>query len=67
MSDTPPAGPDEVDYVSGATRVFGIVGDPIVQVRSPEMFTAAFRARDWTRSWSRCTCRRRISTRAWTA
>jgi shikimate dehydrogenase len=36
---------DEVDYVSGRTRLFGIVGDPIVQVRSPEMFTAAFRAR----------------------
>jgi len=36
---------EEVDYVSGATRLFGIVGDPIVQVRSPEMFTAAFRAR----------------------
>ena len=37
--------PEEVDYVSGGTRLFGIVGDPIVQVRSPEMFTAAFRAR----------------------
>jgi shikimate dehydrogenase len=41
---TAPA-PDEVDYVSGRTRLFGIVGDPIVQVKSPEMFTAAFRAR----------------------
>jgi len=39
------ATPDEVDYVSGRTRLFGIVGDPIVQVRSPEMFTAAFRRR----------------------
>lgn len=36
---------DEVDYVSGRTRVFGIVGDPITQVRSPEMFTAEFRRR----------------------
>ena len=37
--------PEEVDYVSGGTRLFGIVGDPIVQVRSPEMFTAEFRRR----------------------
>jgi shikimate dehydrogenase len=36
---------DEVDYVSGKTRVFGIVGHPIEQVRSPEMFTAEFRRR----------------------
>jgi shikimate dehydrogenase len=35
----------EVDYVSGRTRVFGIVGDPIAQVRSPEMFSAEFRKR----------------------
>ena len=47
---TPPAlapmeFPDEVDYVSGKTRVFGIVGHPIEQVRSPEMFTAEFRRR----------------------
>ena len=41
------ATPDEVDYVSGRTRLFGIVGDPIVQVRSPEMFTAAFRAQGY--------------------
>ena len=34
-----------MDYVSGATRLFGIVGDPIQQVRSPEMFTAEFRRR----------------------
>jgi len=33
---------DEVDYISGATRVFGIVGDPITQVRSPELVTAEF-------------------------
>jgi shikimate dehydrogenase len=33
---------DEVHYVSGRTRVFGIVGDPIEQVRSPEMITAEF-------------------------
>ena len=37
--------PDEVDYVSGKTRLFGIVGHPIEQVRSPEMFTAEFRRR----------------------
>jgi shikimate dehydrogenase len=36
---------DEVDYVSGRTRVFAIVGHPIEQVRSPEMFTAEFRRR----------------------
>ena len=36
---------DQVDYVSGRTRVFGIVGHPIEQVRSPEMFTAEFRRR----------------------
>jgi shikimate dehydrogenase len=36
---------DEVDYVSGRTRVFGIVGHPIEQVRSPEMITAEFRRR----------------------
>jgi len=36
---------DEVDYVSGRTRLYGIVGDPVVQVRSPEMFTATFRRR----------------------
>ena len=31
---------DQVDYVSGKTRVFAIVGHPIAQVRSPEMITA---------------------------
>ena len=36
---------DEVDYISGRTRLFGIVGHPIEQVRSPEMFTAEFRRR----------------------
>ena len=36
---------DQVDYVSGKTRLFGIVGHPIEQVRSPEMFTAEFRRR----------------------
>jgi shikimate dehydrogenase len=38
----PPGAPDEVDFVSGRTRVYGIVGDPIEQVRSPEMITAEF-------------------------
>lgn len=37
--------PDEVDYVSGRTRLYGIVGDPIEQVRSPEMITAELRGR----------------------
>ncbi len=36
---------EEVAYVSGRTRVFGIVGDPIEQVRSPEMITAELRKR----------------------
>ena len=35
----------EVDYISGKTRLYGIVGHPIAQVRSPEMFTASFKAR----------------------
>lgn len=30
---------DQVDFVNGKTRVYGIVGDPIEQVRSPEMVT----------------------------
>ena len=30
--------------INGATRLYAIVGDPIVQVRSPEMFTASFAA-----------------------
>ena len=33
---------DQVDWVSGRTRLFGIVGHPIEQVRSPEMFSAEF-------------------------
>ena len=32
-------GMDQVDFLNGKTRVFGIVGDPIEQVRSPEMVT----------------------------
>jgi len=40
-----PAHKDALGLVSGRTRVFGIVGDPIEQVRSPEMFTAEFRRR----------------------
>jgi len=39
---TTPGPRDEVDFVSGRTRVYGIVGDPIEQVRSPEMITAEF-------------------------
>ena len=30
--------------ITGATRLYGIVGDPIAQVRSPETFTARFAA-----------------------
>ncbi len=30
--------------VDGATRLYGIIGDPIQQVKSPEVFTARFRA-----------------------
>jgi shikimate dehydrogenase len=30
---------DEVGFLNGSTRLYGIVGDPIVQVRSPEMVT----------------------------
>lgn len=30
--------------INGATRLYGIIGNPIVQVRSPETFTAAFTA-----------------------
>jgi shikimate dehydrogenase len=37
--------PDQVDYLTGKTRVFGIVGDPIEQVRSPEMITAEMTGR----------------------
>lgn len=42
-ASTPASDPSTL--VSGRTRVFGIVGDPIEQVRSPEMFTAEFRRR----------------------
>jgi shikimate dehydrogenase len=39
---------DQVDFISGKTRIYGIVGHPIEQVRSPEMITAEFlrRSRD---------------------
>lgn len=30
--------------ITGATRLYAIVGDPIVQVRSPEVFTEQFAA-----------------------
>lgn len=36
---------DQVDYISGRTRLFAIVGHPIAQVRSPEMITAELRSR----------------------
>ena len=31
--------------ITGATRLYGIIGDPIAQVRSPETFNAGFAAR----------------------
>lgn len=36
---------EEIDYVNGQTRIFGIIGHPIEQVRSPEMITAEFATR----------------------
>jgi shikimate dehydrogenase len=33
--------------ITGATRVYAIIGDPIVQVRSPETFTERFSAAGW--------------------
>jgi shikimate 5-dehydrogenase len=30
--------------ITGATRLYAIVGDPIAQVRSPEVFTGRFAA-----------------------
>lgn len=36
---------EQVDYISGRTRLFAIVGHPIAQVRSPEMITAELRRR----------------------
>ncbi|MEI7447624.1 MAG: shikimate dehydrogenase [Burkholderiales bacterium] len=39
------ASTDEVDFVNGRTRMYGIVGDPIAQVRSPEMVTWEMRRR----------------------
>lgn len=37
---------DQVEFVNGKTRVYGIVGDPIEQVRSPEMVTWEMQKRD---------------------
>ncbi|HXP77530.1 MAG TPA: NAD(P)-binding domain-containing protein [Stellaceae bacterium] len=39
MSATP-----ELPIVDGATRLYGIIGDPIVQVGSPRLYTERFRA-----------------------
>jgi len=39
MSGAPP-----LPIVDGATRLFGIIGDPIVQVGSPRLYTERFRA-----------------------
>ncbi len=47
MNVTAPAtlAADEVAFVSGRTRLYGIVGHPIEQVRSPEMVTAELHGR----------------------
>ena len=37
----------QVDFINGKTRMFGIVGDPIEQVRSPEMVTWEFHQRPY--------------------
>ena len=37
---------NQVDFVNGKTCVYGIVGDPIEQVRSPEMVTWEMQKRD---------------------
>jgi shikimate dehydrogenase len=37
MQTPPPT--DQVSFLNGRTRLYGIVGDPIEQVRSPEMIT----------------------------
>jgi shikimate dehydrogenase len=39
------AAPDTMPIVNGATRLVGILGDPIDQVKSPEEITKRFRAR----------------------
>lgn len=45
MPDTALPDLDQVAWISGRTRLFGIVGHPIEQVRSPEMFSAEFSRR----------------------
>jgi shikimate dehydrogenase len=60
-ASAPPS--DEVDFVSGRTRVYGIVGDPIEQVRSPEMITAEFVRRGIDALMIPCTCDPPTSTR----
>jgi shikimate dehydrogenase len=41
----PPPKIEEVDFIFGRTRLIAIVGDPIEQVRSPEMVTAELHKR----------------------
>jgi shikimate dehydrogenase len=36
---------EDATFVSGRTQVYGIIGDPITQVRSPEMITGEFQRR----------------------
>jgi len=42
MSESP--NKTEMPIVDGATRLYGIIGDPIAQVKSPEILTARIRA-----------------------
>ena len=38
------ASADQPPIVDGTTRLYGIIGGPIAQVKSPEAMTARFRA-----------------------
>ncbi|MFM8768675.1 MAG: shikimate dehydrogenase family protein, partial [Rubrivivax sp.] len=42
---TQPSATDQVGFLDGRTRLYGIVGDPIEQVRSPEMITRELQQR----------------------
>ncbi|WP_431153241.1 shikimate dehydrogenase family protein [Acidovorax facilis] len=42
---SPPARAGEVDFISGRTRLYGIVGHPIAQARSPQALTHELRRR----------------------
>ena len=44
-----------VPVADGATRIYGIIGDPIAQVRSPVVFNDKFRALGKNAVMNRCT------------